>query len=180
VIGAAVRHRLTEVIARLGTRRAAIVSARPAEWLPDPGVPSLVIPVHDGEREKSLSNVELLCRRFARFGLTRSDVVVSCGGDSVTDLVGLAAALYHRGVAVIHVPTSLLAQVDASVGGQTGVNLPEGKNLLGAYWQPRSVLRDTEFPRTLPERGTGTGQRLRRDRPLPFHRRRRPARAGDP
>ena len=66
--------------------------------------------------------------------------------------VGLAAALYHRGVPVVHLPTSLLAQVDASVGGKTAVNLPQGKNLVGAYWQPSAVLCDTDYLQTLPER----------------------------
>ncbi len=104
----------------------------------------------DGEAHKTVATVEALCRRFAQFGLTRSDVVVSCGGGTTTDVVGLAAALYHRGVPVVHLPTSLLAQVDASVGGKTAVNLPEGKNLVGAYWQPAAVLCDTEYLRTLP------------------------------
>jgi 5-deoxy-5-amino-3-dehydroquinate synthase len=96
--------------------------------------------------------VEALCGEFVRFGLTRSDVVVSCGGGTTTDVVGLAAALYHRGIAVIHLPTSLLAQVDASVGGKTAVNLPDGKNLVGAFWQPSAVLCDTDYLSTLPRR----------------------------
>jgi 5-deoxy-5-amino-3-dehydroquinate synthase len=129
-----------------------VVSARPEEWTPDPGVPSTVLPVRDGETHKTLSQVEELCRRFADLGLTRSDAVVSCGGGTVTDLVGLAAALYHRGVPVVHPPTSLLAQVDASVGGKTAVNLPHGKNLVGTYWQPRAVLCDTDYLATLPRR----------------------------
>lgn len=151
-IGPGVRHTLPEVVAELGARRVAVVSARPADWVPDPGVPALVLAARDGEKEKTLATVEGLCRRFAEFGLTRSDAVVSCGGGTTTDSVGLAAALYHRGVPVIHLPTSLLAQVDASVGGKTAVNLPEGKNLVGAYWQPKAVLCDTDYLGTLPER----------------------------
>ncbi|MFD5268549.1 3-dehydroquinate synthase family protein [Streptomyces sp. NPDC058335] len=151
-IGAGVRHGLAEVIAGLGARRAAVVSARPREWVPETGVPTLHVPARDGERDKTLATVAELCSRFASFGLTRSDVVVSCGGGTTTDSVGLAAALYHRGVSVVHLPTSLLAQVDASVGGKTAVNLPEGKNLVGAYWQPRAVLCDTDYLRTLPRR----------------------------
>ncbi|KAB2354187.1 3-dehydroquinate synthase family protein [Actinomadura montaniterrae] len=151
-IGAGVRAALPGVIARIGARRAVVVSARPEEWTPDPGVPSTVVPVRDGETHKTLSQVEELCRRFADLGLTRADAVVSCGGGTVTDLVGLAAALYHRGVPVVHLPTSLLAQVDASVGGKTAVNLPHGKNLVGTYWQPRAVLCDTDYLATLPRR----------------------------
>ncbi|MFD5159749.1 3-dehydroquinate synthase family protein [Streptomyces hawaiiensis] len=151
-IGPGVRHTLPEIVAELGARRVAVVSARPADWVPDPGVPSLMLAARDGEEDKTLATVEELCRRFAEFGLTRSDAVVSCGGGTTTDSVGLAAALYHRGVPVIHLPTSLLAQVDASVGGKTAVNLPEGKNLVGAYWQPKAVLCDTDYLETLPER----------------------------
>lgn len=151
-IGPGARSRLPGIVAELGARRAAVVSARPIEWLPDLGVPTLSLSFRDGERDKCLTQVERLCMRFARFGLTRSDVVVSCGGGTTTDLVGLAAALYHRGVPVVHLPTSLLAQVDASVGGKTAVNLPEGKNLVGAFWQPSAVLCDTDFLETLPHR----------------------------
>ncbi|MEU9242498.1 3-dehydroquinate synthase family protein [Streptomyces sp. NPDC048385] len=151
-IGAGVRERLPEVVARSGARRAVIVSARPADLVPDPGVPYRLVEARDGEENKTLATVEALCRQFADAGLTRDDVVVSCGGGTTTDTVGLAAALYHRGVSVIHLPTSLLAQVDASTGGKTAVNLPEGKNLVGAYWQPLAVLCDTDHLRTLPER----------------------------
>jgi len=152
LIGPGVRTALAGVIRRLGAERAVVVSARPAESVPDPGVPSLLLRARDGEHDKTLGTVEALCQEFARFGLTRSDVVVSCGGGTTTDVVGLAAALYHRGVPVIHLPTSLLAQVDASVGGKTAVNLPAGKNLVGAYWQPSAVLCDTDYLATLPAR----------------------------
>jgi 5-deoxy-5-amino-3-dehydroquinate synthase len=152
LIGPGVRHRLPAEVARIGARRVVVVSARPPEWTPDPGVPHRVVPARDGEHDKNLATVEQLCRAFAEFGLTRADAVVSCGGGTTTDVVGLAAGLYHRGIAVIHLPTSLLAQVDASVGGKTAVNLPEGKNLVGVYWQPRAVLCDTEHLGTLPER----------------------------
>jgi 5-deoxy-5-amino-3-dehydroquinate synthase len=152
LVGRGVRTSLAGVIRRLGATRAVVVSARPEEWVPGTGVETLLLPARDGERDKTLSTVEALCGEFARFGLTRSDVVVSCGGGTTTDVVGLAAALYHRGVAVVHVPTSLLAQVDASVGGKTAVNLPEGKNLVGAFWQPSAVLCDTDYLSTLPRR----------------------------
>ncbi|SCL21734.1 3-dehydroquinate synthase [Micromonospora nigra] len=152
LIGEGVRTSLAGVVRRLGAERAVVVSARPREWVPDTGVETLLLPAHDGEQGKTLATVEALCGEFVRFGLTRSDVVVSCGGGTTTDVVGLASALYHRGVDVIHLPTSLLAQVDASVGGKTAVNLPDGKNLIGAFWQPRAVLCDTDYLSTLPPR----------------------------
>ncbi|AXX30668.1 3-dehydroquinate synthase [Actinosynnema pretiosum subsp. pretiosum] len=156
-IGHGVRAALPDVVRALGARRAVVVTARPADQTPDPGVPSLVLPARDGEHDKTLATVAHLCSRFAEFGLTRADVVVSCGGGTTTDAVGLAASLYHRGTPVVHVPTSLLAQVDASVGGKTAVNLPEGKNLVGAYWQPAAVLCDLDLLATLPERELRNG-----------------------
>ncbi|MEW2555499.1 3-dehydroquinate synthase family protein [Streptomyces zhihengii] len=151
-IGHGVRALLPDLVAATGARRAVVVSARPDGALPDLPVETLRLPAQDGETNKTLATVADLCGAFARFGLTRGDVIVSCGGGTTTDAVGLAASLYHRGTPVIHLPTTLLAQVDASIGGKTGVNLPEGKNLVGAYWQPLAVLCDTEFLRTLPER----------------------------
>lgn len=151
-IGAGTRHLLAGFVASTGAERAVLVSARPAPWLPDPGVPCELAEVRDGEPGKTVAAVEWLCRRFAAAGLNRGDVVVSCGGGTTTDTAGLAAALYHRGVPVIHLPTSLLAQVDASTGGKTAVNLPEGKNLVGAYWQPKAVICDTDYLETLPAR----------------------------
>ena len=91
-----------------------------------------------------MATVEGLCREWARWNLTRADAVVAVGGGVVTDTGGFAAAVYHRGVAVVHVPTTLLGMVDAAIGGKTGVNLPEGKNLVGAFWQPTAVLCDTD------------------------------------
>ena len=88
--------------------------------------------------------MERLCRGFARCGLARSDAVVAVGGGVVSDVAGFAAAVFHRGIAYVNVATTLLAQVDAAIGGKTGVNLPEGKNLVGAFWQPAAVLCDIE------------------------------------
>ncbi len=111
----------------------------------------------EGEDAKHLGTVEDLCRDFAQWGLTRADVVVAVGGGVVTDTAGFAAAVYHRGIPVVHVSTTLLGQVDAAIGGKTGVNLPEGKNLVGAFWQPSAVLCDTEVLGTLPPREYRTG-----------------------
>src|SRR5690606_28614084 len=105
-----------------------------------------------------LSTVEDLCRQWARWGLTRGDCVVGCGGGVVTDVAGFAAAVYHRGLPVVHVATTLLGMVDAAIGGKTGVNLPEGKNLVGAFWQPAAVLCDLDALATLPERERRSGE----------------------
>jgi 3-dehydroquinate synthase len=106
----------------------------------------------DGEDAKSLATVEDLCRRFAAWGLLRGDAVVALGGGVVGDTAGFTAAAYHRGVDCVQVPTTLLAQVDAAIGGKTGVNLPEGKNLVGAFHQPVGVVADVATLATLPER----------------------------
>ncbi|MCJ1678330.1 3-dehydroquinate synthase [Streptomyces sp. APSN-46.1] len=151
-IGSGVRHLLAEKIAGIGARRVAVVSARPRDTLPETGVPTLYLEARDGEEDKNLATVDRMCRHFAEFGLSRADAIVSVGGGTTTDSVGLAAALYHRGLPVIHLPTTLLAQVDASVGGKTAVNLPQGKNLVGQYWQPSAVLCDTDYLETLPQR----------------------------
>ncbi len=108
--------------------------------------------IGDGEDAKSLATIETLTRGFARQGLTRRDVVVAVGGGLVTDVGGFAAASWHRGTPVVHVATTLLAMIDAAVGGKTGVNLPEGKNLVGAFWQPVGVICDLDALDTLPER----------------------------
>src|ERR1035441_9496927 len=130
-----------------------------AGWLDglDPGLPFEVCTIGDGETTKTLATVEELGRQFARTGLSRADVVVALGG-VVTDVAGFAAASYQRGTAYVNVATSLLAQVDAAIGGKTGVNLPEGKNLMGAFWQPGAVLCDTETLATLPPREWACGK----------------------
>jgi 5-deoxy-5-amino-3-dehydroquinate synthase len=106
----------------------------------------------DGEDAKSLVTVDDLCRRLAEWGLLRGDAVVALGGGVVGDTAGFVAAVYHRGIAVLQAPTTLLAQVDAAIGGKTAVNLPEGKNLVGAFHQPIGVLADVGTLTTLPPR----------------------------
>ena len=156
LVGRGARHRLLEVLP-VGVERAAVVTQESVGVPVDPGVEHAVFVMDEGEEAKCLETVEDLCRRFARWGLTRADAVVAVGGGVVTDTAGLAAALYHRGVPVVHVPTTLLGQVDAAIGGKTGVNLPEGKNLVGAFWQPAAVLCDTEVLETLPPREYRSG-----------------------
>lgn len=151
LVGSGARHRLLEVLP-VGAGRAAVVTQAGIDVVVDPGVEHRVFTIPDGEDNKHLGTVEDLCRDFAQWGLTRGDVVVAVGGGLVTDLAGFSAAIFHRGVPVVHVATTLLAQVDAAIGGKTGVNLPEGKNLVGAFWQPAAVLCDTETLSTLPPR----------------------------
>jgi 5-deoxy-5-amino-3-dehydroquinate synthase len=125
-----------------GTGRAAVVTQRGIGFTVDPGVEHRVFTIEAGEDAKTMRTVEWLCRQWATWGLTRGDCVVAVGGGMVTDVVGFAAASYHRGVPVVHVATTLLGMVDAAIGGKTGVNLPEGKNLVGAFWQPSGVVCD--------------------------------------
>ncbi len=160
VVGRGARHELARVVAEgvPSARRAAVVTQEGIGIEVDPGLPVDVFVVPDGEEAKSLAQVEALCRGFAAAGLSRADVVVAVGGGVVTDLAGFAAASFHRGTAYVNVATSLLAQVDAAIGGKTGVNIPEGKNLIGAFWQPRAVLCDTEALETLPAREWASGR----------------------
>lgn len=115
-----------------------------------------VIP--SGERSKSVEMLEQLWHAFAKHGLGRRDVVASCGGGVVSDLVGFAAATWMRGIQWMSFPTTLLSMVDASVGGKTGVDLPEGKNLVGAFHPPKLVVIDTCFLETLPARELASGK----------------------
>ncbi|MGH9500666.1 MAG: 3-dehydroquinate synthase [Terriglobales bacterium] len=106
----------------------------------------------DGEHSKRLATVERLAEKLVGLGADRDAVVVAFGGGVVGDVAGLVASLYMRGVDVVQIPTTVLAQVDASIGGKTGVNLRAGKNLVGTFHQPRMVLIDPEILSTLPER----------------------------
>jgi 3-dehydroquinate synthetase len=110
-----------------------------------------IVTIGDGEAAKSLATVEALCGQLARGGLLRGDLVVAFGGGVVGDTAGFAAAVYHRGVAVAQVPTTVLGQVDAAIGGKTAVNLAEGKNLVGAFHQPIAVFADTAVLASLPD-----------------------------
>jgi 5-deoxy-5-amino-3-dehydroquinate synthase len=159
VVGAGARHLLAPTISESvpSARRAAVVTQAVIPVEVDPGVPFDVFMIPDGEGAKSLAVVEDLCRDFARTGISRADVVIAVGGGVVTDVAGFAAASFHRGTAYVNVATTLLGQVDAAIGGKTGVNLPEGKNLVGAFWQPRAVLCDTEVLATLPPREWASG-----------------------
>jgi 3-dehydroquinate synthase len=152
--------------ARLGLgRRVGLVTqaavaghaGRVAEGLRDAGFAPVVVEVPEGETAKSLGEAQALWHAFLGHGLDRGSTVVAVGGGVVGDLAGFAAATYMRGIAVVQVPTTLLAQVDASVGGKVAVNHPEAKNLIGAFHQPRLVVIDPETNATLPDREFRSG-----------------------
>jgi 5-deoxy-5-amino-3-dehydroquinate synthase len=151
IVGARARASLPGLLSPVA-RRVAVVTQSGIGFDVDPGREHEVFVIGDGEHAKTLATVEDLCRAWSRWGLTRADQVVAVGGGVVTDAAGFAAAVYHRGVGVVHVATTLLGMVDAAIGGKTGVNLPEGKNLVGAFWQPSAVVCDTDALATLPER----------------------------
>jgi 5-deoxy-5-amino-3-dehydroquinate synthase len=157
VVGAGAVEALANELA--GRRRAVIVTqenvrrhaSRVATLLDDSGIANTTLTIGDGEDHKTLATVEALASACAAWGLLRGDAIVAVGGGIVGDVAGFLAATYHRGIAVVQVPTTLLAMVDASIGGKTGVNLPEGKNLVGAFHQPLVVLADPWMLTTLPE-----------------------------
>jgi shikimate kinase/3-dehydroquinate synthase len=115
------------------------------------------VEVEPGESAKTMAEAERVLRELARAGMTRGDHVVALGGGVVGDLAGLCAHLYQRGVPVVQVPTTLVAQVDSAYGGKTGVDLPEGKNYAGAYHLPAAVIADTSTLATLPPEELAAG-----------------------
>ncbi|HET9401228.1 MAG TPA: 3-dehydroquinate synthase [Candidatus Acidoferrales bacterium] len=111
----------------------------------------------DREASKNLSTIESICRALVRAGADRRALLIAVGGGVVGDIAGFAAAAYLRGVRLVHIPTTLVAQVDSAIGGKTGVNLPEGKNLVGAFYPPELVVADSALLRTLPAREFRSG-----------------------
>jgi 3-dehydroquinate synthase len=116
------------------------------------GVNAKVHKFNDAEAAKNLSSVATIARSLVKAGADRHCVVVAVGGGVVGDVAGFAAASYLRGVALVQVPTTLVAQTDSAIGGKTGVNLPEGKNLVGAFYPPKLVMVDGNVLKTLPQR----------------------------
>jgi 3-dehydroquinate synthase len=114
--------------------------------------PAAVHLMDDAEARKNLRTVEVVSRALVKSGADRRSLLVAVGGGVVGDVAGFAAASFLRGVALVQVPTTLVAQVDSSIGGKTGVNLPEGKNLVGAFYPPKLVLADPDVLRSLPDR----------------------------
>jgi len=121
------------------------------------GLPVSVAVMPAGEGEKNLARLEWLYHEIVKAGLDRKSLVIALGGGVVGDVAGFAAATYMRGVPLMQVPTTIVAQVDSSIGGKTGVDLPEGKNLVGAFYQPVAVVTDPETLSTLPAREVRAG-----------------------
>jgi 3-dehydroquinate synthase len=153
-------------LARLGYRRAAIVTDESVpgqhvtavlRGLEGAGIASTLLRIPAGEEAKGLAQLARLYAGFVAAGLDRGSVVLALGGGVVGDLAGFAAATFLRGIPLVQLPTTLLAQVDSSVGGKVGVNLPQGKNLVGAFHQPRLVLADVAALATLPSREFRSG-----------------------
>ena len=116
-----------------------------------------VVTIEDGESFKNLATIEQILNELFEHKLDRKSLLIALGGGVIGDMTGFTASLYQRGIGFVQVPTTLLAQVDASVGGKTGVNNPYGKNLIGAFYQPEAVYIDTEFLKTLPPREFAAG-----------------------
>jgi 3-dehydroquinate synthase len=160
-VGPGLLKRCVAEIGRLGEFSSVHIVSSPKVWrvLAKSGLGSLagrrkacVHSFDDAETAKNLGSVESLARKLVRAGADRGAVIVAVGGGVVGDVAGFAASSYLRGVALVQVPTTVVAQVDSAVGGKTGVNLPEGKNLVGAFHPPRLVLVDPEALSSLPER----------------------------
>ena len=132
------------------------VAARFAEVvvrsLKSAGFKPILVTIPPGEKSKTLGKAEAICYRMSEAGLDRSSFLVALGGGVLGDLAGFVAAIYHRGIPYVQMPTTLLAQVDSSIGGKTAVNIALGKNLVGAWHQPALVIADTDTLETLPAR----------------------------
>ena len=146
---------------KLGGRACAVISddnvahhfaAGVMQSLATAGFRPVPITVSPGEKSKSLSHVETICARMSKAGLDRSSFLIALGGGMVGDLAGFAGAIYHRGIPHVQMPTTLLAQVDSSIGGKTAINTVSGKNLIGAWHHPALVISDVDTLDTLPPR----------------------------
>ncbi|MCC6920698.1 MAG: 3-dehydroquinate synthase [Alphaproteobacteria bacterium] len=167
VVGSAGLARAGELIAPLLKRaRVAIVTDETVAGLhlktlgaalDGAGIAHEAIVLPPGEQTKSFVHLEKVCRTLLAARLERGDLVIALGGGVIGDLVGLAAGLVRRGMGFVQIPTTLLAQVDSSVGGKTAINAPEGKNLIGLFHQPRLVIADIDVLATLPERELKAG-----------------------
>lgn len=167
VLGSGILDQVGEAVKRhTGASRAALVTVPPvgrryggvvSRSLRNAGLRVMRFEVPDGDRSKSLRQAERLWDGLIEKGADRGVAVVALGGGMVGDLAGFVAATLFRGVAFVQVPTTILAMVDSSVGGKTGVNLPRGKNLVGAFHQPRLVWEDTRVLQSLPPRARSAG-----------------------
>ncbi|GAC1415396.1 MAG: hypothetical protein NVSMB57_10920 [Actinomycetota bacterium] len=158
-VGNGLLSRIAELVPLLADKAALVYdSALPAllvdqvaASLESGGIPVVRLPIPSGEEAKTFATAERLAGAMASAGMHRSDVVLGLGGGATTDLSGFVAAIFHRGIEHIPLPTTMLGMVDASIGGKTAVNLPEGKNLTGAFHQPQAVIADVDALVTLPD-----------------------------
>jgi 3-dehydroquinate synthase len=156
---------LPRLVSRIAPEGSAFVISSPRVWRHCgeriekllAGTRRASILIDDAETAKNLSTVERACRDLVRAGADRRALVVAVGGGVVGDVAGFVAASYARGIALVHIPTTVVAQVDSAIGGKTGVNLPEGKNLVGAFYPAKGVLADPELLASLPPRDFRSG-----------------------
>ena len=165
-IGAGVVRRAGPLLAERGVANAVVVTnatvaghwlAPLCESLAAAGIAPHTVQIPDGEAHKNWATLQAVVTRLLELRAERSTTLIALGGGVVGDVTGFAAAIYQRGMPFVQVPTTLLAQVDSSVGGKTGINHPLGKNMVGAFYQPRAVLIDTDCLRTLPSRELAAG-----------------------
>ena len=165
-IGAGVLRDAGPLLAKRGVANAVVVtnSTVAAFWLAPlleslamAGIAAQTVQIPDGEAHKNWETLQAVVTRLLELRAERSTTLIALGGGVVGDITGFAAAIYQRGMPFVQVPTTLLAQVDSSVGGKTGINHPLGKNMVGAFHQPRAVLIDTDCLRTLPPRELAAG-----------------------
>lgn len=161
ICGRGVTEAVGAAVAAAGGRRAVVVTDAAVagshaelvrQALLAAAIETALVPVPSGEPTKSVAAAERLWNAFAEMAVDRRTHVVAVGGGVVGDLAGFAAATFARGLPIWHVPTTLVAQVDSAIGGKTGINLTGGKNLVGAFWQPRGVFADIDTLATLPSR----------------------------
>ena len=136
---------------------APLYASKVSESLANNNIKSELIVVDAGESSKSLESVEKICRKMIETGHDRHVFVIALGGGVIGDLAGLVASVFYRGVPFIQIPTTIVSQVDSAVGGKTGVNTPEGKNLIGSFYHPKIVITDTLTLSSLPEREFNEG-----------------------
>lgn len=153
-VGAGLLESWRDLVDFGGSRAALIADRRVLQLHPavlgSLGPDAVTFEVSEGEKAKNIEEATALLSKMAGASIRRNDFVITLGGGSISDLGAFVASIYMRGIPVVHIPTTLLAQVDAAVGGKTAVNLPEGKNVVGTFHQPAAVVADVDTLRTLP------------------------------